>query len=234
MANQTGTCPNCDLCGKGAIGSGVYKAGRATLATATLGASAAVKAMRSKCPVCQHPMSKHDQTDVAMPPPKSVPPPPGAMPTPAASPSWLPDPTGRFEHRWWDGGQWTGLVANGGQQATDPTPVVAPTMPAPAPAPVAPRAPALTSFRAQFPHPGKLPWTAKHGELRDRFKNMGTIAGRSREEIEDAVGPPTSISYMNRGEVLLQWQQIKGRRGFHVSLIFDSEGVCGGVKHQSG
>lgn len=36
-------------------------------------------------------------------------------------PAWLPDPTERHGHRWWDGQRWTGTVADGGVQADDPT-----------------------------------------------------------------------------------------------------------------
>jgi hypothetical protein len=33
---------------------------------------------------------------------------------------WYPDPAGRYELRYWDGGQWTEHVSRGGQQYTDP------------------------------------------------------------------------------------------------------------------
>ena len=46
-------------------------------------------------------------------PPTIVPPPPG---TPAG---WMPDPTTRFEQRYWDGGKWTEHVFRGGEQAVD-------------------------------------------------------------------------------------------------------------------
>jgi hypothetical protein len=35
-------------------------------------------------------------------------------------PSWLADPTGRHEHRYWDGTAWTEHVADDGEAATDP------------------------------------------------------------------------------------------------------------------
>ena len=35
-------------------------------------------------------------------------------------PAWHPDPTGRHEHRYWDGERWTDHVADAGQAATDP------------------------------------------------------------------------------------------------------------------
>jgi hypothetical protein len=39
------------------------------------------------------------------------------------APGWFPDPTGRHDHRWWDGAEWTGHVADSGIAATDPLPV---------------------------------------------------------------------------------------------------------------
>ena len=43
-----------------------------------------------------------------------------------AEPSWHPDPSGRFELRYWDGSCWTQSVSSGGRQATDPGIVDAP------------------------------------------------------------------------------------------------------------
>lgn len=37
-----------------------------------------------------------------------------------SSPGWQPDPTGRHDHRYWDGTQWTDNVADAGVAATDP------------------------------------------------------------------------------------------------------------------
>ena len=36
------------------------------------------------------------------------------------SAAWHPDPTGRHEHRWWDGTRWTGMVSDGGVVDDDP------------------------------------------------------------------------------------------------------------------
>ena len=35
-------------------------------------------------------------------------------------PSWQPDPTGRHHYRWWDGKQWTDVVADHGVESRDP------------------------------------------------------------------------------------------------------------------
>ena len=36
------------------------------------------------------------------------------------TPGWQPDPTGKHDHRYWDGAQWTEHVSRAGQQYTDP------------------------------------------------------------------------------------------------------------------
>jgi hypothetical protein len=51
----------------------------------------------------------------------ATPPPRAAWLWAGASPAaWHPDPHGRHEQRWWDGREWTSLVADGGVEAEDP------------------------------------------------------------------------------------------------------------------
>lgn len=45
----------------------------------------------------------------------------------AASPGWFPDPLRRYEWRYWDGRQWTDVVASQGRQLLDPLPRAEPT-----------------------------------------------------------------------------------------------------------
>ena len=40
--------------------------------------------------------------------------------TSAPVPGWYPDPTARFDHRYWDGTNWTDHVSKAGQPTTDP------------------------------------------------------------------------------------------------------------------
>ena len=53
-------------------------------------------------------------------------------------PGWFRDPTGRHDHRWWDGAAWTGHVADAGVAGVDPLPAAdgsgigAPRRPVPA------------------------------------------------------------------------------------------------------
>jgi hypothetical protein len=46
---------------------------------------------------------------------------PAAVPAAAATPAgWNPDPSGRHQHRWWDGTRWTPAVADNGVTSDDP------------------------------------------------------------------------------------------------------------------
>jgi hypothetical protein len=76
-------------------------------------------------------VSTGDATPIAEPSPAPAPEPePEPEPTPAPAPEptpivttppgWYPDPSGRYELRYWDGTQWTEHVARQGQQFTDP------------------------------------------------------------------------------------------------------------------
>jgi len=42
-----------------------------------------------------------------------------ASPAANAPANWYPDPSGRFELRYWNGDKWTEHVSTGGQQSTD-------------------------------------------------------------------------------------------------------------------
>jgi hypothetical protein len=45
---------------------------------------------------------------------------PPIYPTAAPPPGWHPDPSGRHQHRYWDGARWTEHISNGGVAGTDP------------------------------------------------------------------------------------------------------------------
>lgn len=59
----------------------------------------------------------------------------------ATPPGWHPDPSGRHQHRFWDGNAWTDEVADDGRPGIDPLPPVVPGV-VPTPGPVAAPAPA--------------------------------------------------------------------------------------------
>jgi hypothetical protein len=78
-----------------------------------------------------------------------------------------------------------------------------------------------------------MPKMPLFGGMARRFSAMGTLAGRTRAEIEAVVGPPQSFSSLGPGQQLLQWQHIDAGGGYHIALVFDDHGVCGGVTHES-
>ncbi len=67
----------------------------------------------------------------------------------SVEPGWRPDPSGRFEWRYWDGG-WTNRVAN---SAPAPQPVAPPPSSAPPPPAAPPQAPAAPATPAPAPEP---------------------------------------------------------------------------------
>jgi uncharacterized membrane protein YphA (DoxX/SURF4 family) len=44
----------------------------------------------------------------------------GYAPLAQSPAAWHPDPTGRYDHRYWDGQAWTEHVARAGRSGTDP------------------------------------------------------------------------------------------------------------------
>src|SRR6185295_19761643 len=55
-------------------------------------------------------------------------PPPPAVPRALPPAGWFADPSGRHEHRYWDGATWTDHVADRGVAAVDPVAGPAPTV----------------------------------------------------------------------------------------------------------
>lgn len=69
--------------------------------------------------------------------------------------------------------------------------------------------------------------TAPGRSLQRKFVGMGTLAGKSKDEIIAVVGAPNSISALPDGKAILQWMAT----GYHIALIFNGE-VCEGVSHE--
>jgi hypothetical protein len=73
--------------------------------------------------------------------------------------------------------------------------------------------------------------TAKVGRqgngLHKKFIALGTLVGKTEEEIINAVGAPSARSAMVNGS-LLQWQAT----GYHIALIFDENSICKGISHE--
>jgi hypothetical protein len=64
-------------------------------------------------------------------------------------------------------------------------------------------------------------------QLHQKFVLLGTIAGKTKDEIVGVVSSPTSISGLPNGKILLQWQAT----GCHMALRFDGD-ICDGITHQ--
>jgi hypothetical protein len=65
--------------------------------------------------------------------------------------------------------------------------------------------------------------------LNTKFVEMGTLSGRTRDEIISVVGPAQSASTTDNGGLLLQWIQ----DGYHIALLFDCNDICQGIVHES-
>jgi hypothetical protein len=66
--------------------------------------------------------------------------------------------------------------------------------------------------------------------LNKRFRALGTLKGRTRREIEKAVGPAAQETALPDGRILLQWRAT----GYHIALLFEKGGRCVGVTHENG
>jgi hypothetical protein len=111
--------------------------------------------------------------------------------------SWLTDPTGRHDHRYWDGTRWTDHVADAGVAATDPYDGPADAVPD-APAPAAPSGWATTTEpSADEPAAATTePAAADSGSTEDGTFSMSgwgdTADGATA--VADGAGTPTDTS----------------------------------------
>lgn len=65
--------------------------------------------------------------------------------------------------------------------------------------------------------------------LNAKFVRLGTLRGRTKDEIIRVVGRPNAISAAPDECHILQWMQT----GYHIALRFDRDGICTGVTHES-
>ena len=70
--------------------------------------------------------------------------------------------------------------------------------------------------------------TAPGRELHRRFISLGNMTGKTADEIVSVVGPPSSMSSMAFGRILLQWQET----GCHLAILFDRDGRFIEISHQ--
>lgn len=68
-------------------------------------------------------------------------------------------------------------------------------------------------------------YTLKSLRLQSRFKRLGTLRGRSVEEIVKFAGTPSHRGRLDAHREVLEWRRV----GFHIALLFN-DGVCEGVE----
>ena len=91
----------------------------------------------------------------------------------------------------------------------------------------------FADFGKKFPHPGEMTLISAF-TLQNKFAQMKNVSGRTSEEIISAVGRPNSVSNGDGGIIVMQWIKASAfTGGFHIALIFDRNGVCGGISHLS-
>lgn len=66
--------------------------------------------------------------------------------------------------------------------------------------------------------------------LRKQFEALGSLKGKTREEIVTAVGEPAQVTDLPGFGTLLQWRAT----GYHIALVFEEDGQCFGVTHENG
>jgi hypothetical protein len=110
------------------------------------------------------------------------------MPDPTAS--WLPDPTGRHDHRYWDGSGWTDHVADAGVAGTDPFEALPPPPPPPPLPPPPPPPPPLDTAPSE---PADDPTVPEPDPTDPTDATDATDVTEDATEPEDVVEPGDSI-----------------------------------------
>ena len=74
-----------------------------------------------------------------------------------------------------------------------------------------------------------LIYAARSARLRNRFKNLGALQGRTLDEIVKFAGKPSHRGRVAPDREVLEWRRV----GFHIALAF-TDGVCDGVTYVEG
>jgi hypothetical protein len=68
-------------------------------------------------------------------------------------------------------------------------------------------------------------FSLKSLRLQNRFKRLGSLRGRSVDEVVKFAGKPSHRSRLDTHREVLEWRRV----GFHIALLFN-DGVCEGVE----
>jgi len=63
--------------------------------------------------------------------------------------------------------------------------------------------------------------------LQSKFTKLGSVNGRTHNEIIAVVGPPNSVSAIGPNQTLMQWQTTR----YHIALKFTGD-ICDGITHE--
>lgn len=74
---------------------------------------------------------------------------------------------------------------------------------------------------AIFIVPGKV--------LQQKFIKLGTLKGKTLNEIQSACGAPSYVSYGEDGVKIYQW----ATANYHIVLLFDENDICLGVSSET-
>lgn len=88
------------------------------------------------------------------------------------------------------------------------------------------------SFRDEVQHPGPMPLITTR-KKRTAFQAMGTLTGRTFEEITAVVGPPSVDLVDHQGGLRYSTWMAGWARAWSITLVFDQEGICGGVRGEN-
>jgi hypothetical protein len=69
-----------------------------------------------------------------------------------------------------------------------------------------------------------LIYASRSARLQHRFRKLGTLKGRSAEEVIKFAGRPSHRARMSGHREVLEWRRV----GFHIALSF-TDGICDGV-----
>ena len=65
--------------------------------------------------------------------------------------------------------------------------------------------------------------------LQQKFIKLGTLKGKSFNEIQNACGAPNATSVGANGVKIYQWMAT----GYHIVLLFDENDICLGVSSET-
>jgi len=74
-----------------------------------------------------------------------------------------------------------------------------------------------------------LVYAAKAIRLRNRFRRLGPLQGRSMDHILEFAGKPNHRVRLAPDREVLEWRRV----GFHIAVAF-TDGVCDGVTYVEG